>query len=63
MVTPDQVQAARLALLEAAMLSLLSEAQLTGDDELSATASTIDGVSMIEIVYSRGGKPTHGESL
>jgi len=57
------MQAARLAQLEGAILSLLRDAQDDGFDGLTVSASADGGQVVIDLTYLAGGLPVSGNSL
>ena len=63
MQTPEALQAARLALLEAAILALLRSAQEDGFNEISVEASCDDGHTAIGLTYLKYGVPITGHDL
>jgi hypothetical protein len=62
-----EMHAARLAMLEGALCSLLRECHeddpLDGPDAISVRASVSEGQTVIELEYLRAGVPLAGESL
>lgn len=63
MQTHDAMQAARLAQLEGAILSLLRDAQDEGFNGLTVSASADDGQVVIDLAYLANGMPVSGHSL
>jgi hypothetical protein len=59
----DAMQAARLAVLEGAVLALLRGAQEDGLDGLTIEVSADDGQVVIDLQYTANGVPVTGESL
>ena len=62
MQAPEAIQAARLALLEGALLAILREG---GDDfdGVSVEASVDEGQTVIDLTYTHRGVPITGQSL
>ena len=62
MQAPEAIQAARLALLEGALLAILREG--SGDfDGIEVTAQVDDGQTVIDLTYTHNGLPITGQSL
>ena len=59
----EAMQAAHLATLEGALLALLRSAQEDGFDGISVEASTDDGQTVIDVMYTANGVALSGESL
>ena len=59
----DAMQAARLAVLEGALLALLRGAQEDGLDGMTVEVTTDAGQVGIDLTYSSNGVPVSGESL
>lgn len=63
MQTRDAMQAARLAMLEGAILALLRDAQDEGFDGLTIDATADSGLVAIDLSYSSKGMPMAGGAL
>ena len=63
MQTPEALQAARLALLEGAVLALLRAAQEDGFDGITIEASSDDGQTVIDLNYLKGDMLVTGHDL
>lgn len=62
-VQPEALQAARLAQLEGAILSLLRDAVSDDLDGVHITAVADAGQIVIDVTYTHKGMPVSGESL
>ncbi len=60
---PDAMQAARLALLDAAISAVMRAALEDGFDAISIEASSDDGQTVIDLNYLKGGMPVTGHDL